>query len=102
MNNQFANMLLGNYTQASETKGIFYGQFREKSLEAFGQDSWKISRRLSSSMNCVGRLRAPPIRTDHSCRTTLFRAIMTAVTRPDQYRDWRDQRNDYLRVGRPL
>src|SRR6185295_4429739 len=46
-NNQFANMLLGNYTSASETKGIFYGDFREISVEAFGQDSWKISRRLT-------------------------------------------------------
>jgi hypothetical protein len=46
-NNQFANMLLGNYTSASETKGIFYGDFREISTEAFAQDSWKIHRRLT-------------------------------------------------------
>ena len=46
-NNQFANMLLGNYTTASETKGIFYGDFREISVEAFVQDSWKINKRLT-------------------------------------------------------
>ena len=45
--NQFANMLLGNYTSASQTKGIFYGDFREKSFEAFAQDSWKVNRRLT-------------------------------------------------------
>ena len=45
--NQFANMLLGNYTTASQTKGIFYGSFREISLEAFVQDSWKVNRRLT-------------------------------------------------------
>jgi Carboxypeptidase regulatory-like domain/TonB-dependent Receptor Plug Domain len=45
--NQFANMLLGNYTSASQTKGIFYGDFRENSLEWFVQDSWKVNRRLT-------------------------------------------------------
>jgi hypothetical protein len=45
--NQFANMLLGNYTTASETKGIFYGSFREFSIEAYAQDSWHVSRKLT-------------------------------------------------------
>ena len=27
-NNQFANMLLGNYTSVSQTRGIYYGSFR--------------------------------------------------------------------------
>jgi len=45
--NQFANMLLGNYTSASQTKGIFYGSFREYSIEAYAQDSWKVNRRLT-------------------------------------------------------
>jgi hypothetical protein len=45
--NQFANMLLGNYTSASQTKGIFYGSFREISLEGYAQDSWKVNRRLT-------------------------------------------------------
>ena len=44
---QFANMLLGNYTSASQTKGIFYGQFREKSLETYAQDTWKVNSRLT-------------------------------------------------------
>jgi hypothetical protein len=45
--NQFANMLLGNFTSASQTKGIFYGSFREISVEAFAQDSWKVNRKLT-------------------------------------------------------
>jgi hypothetical protein len=45
--NTFANMLLGNYTSASQTKGIFYGDFRELSVEAYAQDSWKINSKLT-------------------------------------------------------
>jgi hypothetical protein len=45
--NTFANMLLGNFTSASQTKGIFYGSFREISFEAYGQDTWKIRPNLT-------------------------------------------------------
>ncbi|HXJ38323.1 MAG TPA: carboxypeptidase regulatory-like domain-containing protein, partial [Bryobacteraceae bacterium] len=45
--NQFANMLLGNYTSASQTRGIYYGSFREISVEGYGQDSWKVNSRLT-------------------------------------------------------
>ncbi|MCU1327906.1 MAG: Oar protein, partial [Bryobacterales bacterium] len=45
--NTFANMLLGNFTSASQTKGIFYGDFREISTEAFVQDSWKLRSNLT-------------------------------------------------------
>jgi hypothetical protein len=46
-NNQFANMLLGNYTSVSQTRGIYFGAFRFFSTEAYGQDSWKVNRRLT-------------------------------------------------------
>jgi hypothetical protein len=46
-NNQFANMLLGNYTSVSQTRGIYYGSFREYTTEAYVQDSWKVNRRLT-------------------------------------------------------
>ncbi len=45
--NQFANMLLGNYTSVSQTKGIFYGAFRFFVTEAYVQDSWKVNRKLT-------------------------------------------------------
>src|SRR6185369_8754980 len=46
-NNQFANMLLGNYTSVSQTRGIYYGSFRQYTTEFFAQDSWKVNRRLT-------------------------------------------------------
>lgn len=46
-NNQFANMLLGNYTSVSQTRGIYYGAFRQYTTELYAQDSWKASRRLT-------------------------------------------------------
>jgi hypothetical protein len=46
-NNQFANMLLGNYTSVSQTRGIYYGSFRQYTTELFAQDSWKVNRRLT-------------------------------------------------------
>lgn len=45
--NQFANMLLGNYTSISQSNGRFFGDFRFNGLEWFAQDSWKISRRFT-------------------------------------------------------
>ncbi|MDQ6676803.1 MAG: Plug and carboxypeptidase regulatory-like domain-containing protein [Acidobacteriota bacterium] len=46
-NNQFANMLLGNFTTASQTRGIYFGAFRFFVTEAFVQDSWKVSNKLT-------------------------------------------------------
>jgi hypothetical protein len=45
--NTFSNMLLGNYTSASQSNGKFFGQFRFYGLEFFGQDSWKVNRYLT-------------------------------------------------------
>ncbi len=46
-NSTMANLLLGNYTNVNQSNGIFYGSFRFLGLEAFGQDSWKITRRFT-------------------------------------------------------
>jgi Carboxypeptidase regulatory-like domain/TonB-dependent Receptor Plug Domain len=46
-NNYVANVLLGNFTQAQQTNGQFFGAFRFHQVEAFGQDSWKVSRKLT-------------------------------------------------------
>ena len=46
-NNQFANMLLGNFTSASQTRGIYFGAFRFFVLEGFVQDSWRVNKRLT-------------------------------------------------------
>jgi hypothetical protein len=45
--NTFANMLLGNYTSASQGNGKFFGAFKFYGLEFFGQDSWKVNPRLT-------------------------------------------------------
>jgi hypothetical protein len=45
--NTFANMLLGNYTSASQGNGKFFGAFKFYGLEFYGQDSWKATRRLT-------------------------------------------------------
>jgi Carboxypeptidase regulatory-like domain/TonB-dependent Receptor Plug Domain len=44
---QFANMLLGNYTSATQSNGKFFGAFRFYGLEFYGQDSWKVNSRLT-------------------------------------------------------
>jgi hypothetical protein len=45
--NTFANMLLGNYTSASQSNGKFFGAFKYYGLEFYGQDSWKVSPRFT-------------------------------------------------------
>ena len=45
--NTFANMLLGNYTNVNQTRGIYYGAFRVFTTEAYLQDSWKVNRQLT-------------------------------------------------------
>jgi hypothetical protein len=45
--NTFANMLLGNYTSASQSNGKFFGDFKFYGLELYGQDSWKVSPRFT-------------------------------------------------------
>ncbi len=45
--NQFANMLLGNYTSVSQTNGRFYGSFKFTGLEIYAQDSWRVNRKLT-------------------------------------------------------
>ncbi|MGH9720226.1 MAG: hypothetical protein ACRD8O_08440, partial [Bryobacteraceae bacterium] len=45
--NGLANLLLGNYTSLSQSNGRFFGAFRFFGLEFFGQDSWKVNRKLT-------------------------------------------------------
>jgi hypothetical protein len=45
--NYVANVLFGNFTQAQQTNGVFFGAFRFHQVEVFGQDSWKVTRRLT-------------------------------------------------------
>jgi hypothetical protein len=45
--NTFANMLLGNYTNVNQTRGIYYGAFRFFTTEFYGQDSWKVNGKLT-------------------------------------------------------
>jgi carboxypeptidase family protein/TonB-dependent receptor-like protein len=45
--NTFANLLLGNYTSATQSNGKFFGAFKYFGVELYGQDSWKISPRLN-------------------------------------------------------
>jgi len=45
--NTFANMLLGNYTSITQSNGRFYGDFRFYGYELYGQDTWKVSRKLT-------------------------------------------------------
>jgi hypothetical protein len=46
-NNYVANVLLGNFTQAQQTNNTFFGAFRFHQVEAFGQDSWRVNKRLT-------------------------------------------------------
>jgi hypothetical protein len=45
--NAFANLLLGNYTSASQSNGKFFGAFKFFGYEMFAQDSWKATSRLT-------------------------------------------------------
>ncbi|HMC62123.1 MAG TPA: hypothetical protein VKJ01_23210, partial [Candidatus Solibacter sp.] len=42
-----ANLLLGNYTTLSQSNGRFYGSFHFWQMELFGQDSWRVSSKLT-------------------------------------------------------
>lgn len=43
----FANMLTGYYTSITQSNGRFYGTFRFYGVEAYAQDSWKVTRKLT-------------------------------------------------------
>src|SRR5450432_285880 len=45
--NGLANLLLGNYTTLSQSNGRFYGSFHFWQMELFGQDSWRVSSKLT-------------------------------------------------------
>ncbi len=45
--NPVANLLLGNYQSVSQSNGIFYGSFEFHQWEIFGQDTWRVSPRLT-------------------------------------------------------
>lgn len=45
--NTFANMLLGNYTSITQSDGRYYASFRFKGLEAYAQDSWKVTKNFT-------------------------------------------------------
>ncbi len=45
--NPVANLLLGNYQNVSQSNGIFYGSFKFWQWEIFGQDTWRVSPRLT-------------------------------------------------------
>ena len=45
--NPVANLLLGNYQNVSQTNGIFFGSFKFYQWEIFGQDTWRVTPRLT-------------------------------------------------------
>jgi len=45
--NGIANLLLGNYQTVSQGNGFFFAQFRFHQLELYGQDTWKVNRKLT-------------------------------------------------------
>jgi hypothetical protein len=45
--NTFTNMLLGNYTTATQSNGRFFGSFRFYGAEAYVQDTWKVNSRFT-------------------------------------------------------
>lgn len=46
-NSVIANTLLGWYANAQQSNGVFFGAFRFHQVEVFGQDSWKVNRKLT-------------------------------------------------------
>src|SRR5439155_1753605 len=46
-NNGVANLVLGNYFNVTQGNGIFFGAFRFHQFEMYGQDTWKLNRKLT-------------------------------------------------------
>jgi hypothetical protein len=46
-NSYVGNVLFGNFTQAQQTNGVFFGAFRFHQFELFGQDTWKVTPKLT-------------------------------------------------------
>jgi len=46
-NSGVANLVLGNYYSVTQSNGVFFGGFRFHQLELYGQDSWKVNRKLT-------------------------------------------------------
>lgn len=46
-NQTLANLLLGNYYSITQTEKMYYGGLRFFGIEFYGQDSWRVGRRLS-------------------------------------------------------
>jgi len=45
--NGVANLLLGNYQNVTQGNGFFFGAFRFHQFEMYGQDTWKVNRKLT-------------------------------------------------------
>src|SRR5215472_16058882 len=45
--NGIANLLLGNYQSLNQGNGKFFGSFRFHQFEMYGQDTWKLNRKLT-------------------------------------------------------
>ena len=45
--NYLGNVFTGYFDSASQSNGVFFGAFRFHQVEAFGQDSWRVNRRLT-------------------------------------------------------
>jgi carboxypeptidase family protein len=45
--NYLGNVFTGYYNQAVQSNGVFFGAFRFHQVEAFGQDTWKVNRKLT-------------------------------------------------------
>src|SRR5256886_15457623 len=48
-NNGVANLVLGNYFNVTQGNGIFFGAFRFHQFEMYGQDTWKLNKKLTRS-----------------------------------------------------
>lgn len=45
--NGVANLILGNYQTVTQGNGFFFGAFRFHQFELYGQDTWKLNRKLT-------------------------------------------------------